>query len=208
MSEDRPLISVITPVHDMENGVFFLERLKRSLEAQTFKDFELVITREGRMAENTNAAIKKARGRVIKILYMDDYLYSPYALQHIAHWYKTKVNDDQNHYTGWMASGCIHDDGETVGNEHMPRWNEGIKSGMNTIGSPSVIAFENDDPLLFDENLSWMLDVELYSRLEKRYGLPHFVNYADVAIGLHKGQMTHKLTDEEKLKEAHYVQNH
>lgn len=206
MSEGSPLISVVTPIHNMENGAFFLERLKRSLEKQTFRDFELVLTKAGKMAENTNAGIKKARGKVIKILYMDDYLYSPYALQHVAHWYSTKTNS-RNGNTGWMASGCIHDNGETVDQEHMPRWNENIRSGVNTIGSPSVVAFENDNPLLFDENLSWMLDVELYARLEKRYGLPYLVNYPDIAIGIGPHQMTHILSDEEKQEEHIYVTN-
>lgn len=201
----NPLISVCVPIHDIPEKDFFVDRLMVSLAKQTFQDFEVIFTKEGKMAENTNAAIKQAKGKVIKILFMDDYLYSPHALQHVAHWYNQQGED---HRTGWMASGCIHDDGETVDNEHLPRWHDGMKKGVNTIGSPSVIAFENDNPLLFDENLSWMLDVELYTRLNKRYGLPHLVNHIDVGIGIGSHQTTHKLSDEEKYKEYNYVQNH
>lgn len=192
----KPRISIAVPIHDMANGDYFLQRLKDSLYKQTFQDFELVITKEGKMAENTNAAIKQCSGDIIKILYMDDFLANPFALQHITHNFKG----------GWMATGCTHtEDGTTFFNDHVPTWNDDMESGNNTIGSPSVIAFENNDPLLFDENLSWMLDVELYGRLYKRYGLPRLINMIDIGIGIGPHQMTNILTDEEKLQEVKYL---
>lgn len=190
-----PKISIALPTHDMKNGEFFLKRLQDSLDKQTFRDFEVVITKDGRMAENTNSAIKKCTGEIIKILYMDDYLINPNALQNLA----------DNFNGGWYASGCIQDDGTQLMNEHMPSWSNDMKQGANTIGSPSVIAFENNDPLLFDENLSWLLDCELYDRLHKRYGEPTYQNTVDVAIGVGDHQMTNILTGEEKRAEHIYV---
>lgn len=67
----------------MKDADFFLRRLMESLEMQTFRDFEIVITKDGRMAENTNSAIKKAKGEIIKILYMDDYLAHSDSLKNI-----------------------------------------------------------------------------------------------------------------------------
>lgn len=188
-------ISIVTPVHNMENRDSFMKRLEDSLAKQTFQDFELVVTEDGLMAENTNSAIKKAKGEIIKILYMDDYLYSPYALEHIVNEFKG----------GWMATGCVHDNGEEIGNPHLAVWNKDVASGANTIGSPSVIAFENNNPLLFDEKLSWLLDCELYGRLFDRYGEPQILNHLDVAIGLHQGQTTHLMSDEDKQKEHEYL---
>lgn len=191
-------ISVCVPVHNMENGDYFFKRLTHSLEEQTFKDFELVVTDKGKMAENTNAAIKQAKGDIIKILYMDDFLFSKDALQHIADAYKT--------HTGWLASACVHtEDGEAFFNPHKSSYYHNIRSGANTIGSPSVVAFENDDPLLFDENMTWLLDCDLYYRLHQRYGPPYIVDTLDVAIGIHEGQMTHKLSNKEKLQEEDYL---
>lgn len=192
MTTSPPRISVAIPTHDMQNGEFFLNRLLDSLEKQTFRDFEIVITKEGKMAENTNAAIKQSRGEIVKILYMDDYL-MPDALKHI----------DEEFKGGWLASGCVHDTGFEVGTPHLPSFTPG--SLVNTIGSPSVVAFENNDPLLFDEKLSWMLDVDLYERLYERYGFPTLIQSMDVAMGLHAGQMTNILTDKEKQKEVEYV---
>jgi hypothetical protein len=192
------LISVCVPTHEIPEREAFMKRLEASLAAQTFQDFELVVTDEGKMAENTNAAIKKAKGDIIKLLYMDDFLYSPDALQHIADEFKG----------GWAASGCVHtEDGKKFSNAHFPSWNDDMAIGKNTVGSPSVVAFENNEPLLFDESLSFMLDCELYVRLYERYGEPQILPYLDVAMGLGDHQMTNIMPLEEKYKEAQYVVN-
>jgi len=195
MTTNRPKISIAIPTHDMKNADFFLGRLMRSLELQTFRDFEIVITKDGKMAENTNAAIKKCKGEIIKILYMDDYLGSPMALEYLV----------RNFKGGWLATGCKHDAGDGVRiNPHFASF-DGILFRENTIGSPSVIAIENNEPLLFDENMSWLLDVEYYQRLYKRYGEPTILNSYDVVIGIGDHQMTHILTAQEKLEEHNYL---
>lgn len=191
-----PKISVCVPAHHgMESYDFFMSRLIASLDKQTFRDFELIVTHDGKMAANSNSAIKKAKGEIIKILYMDDYLYSDAALHDIA----------DNFTGGWMATGCIHDNG-ALSNPHYPTWNDEIRYGKNTIGSPSVIAFENNDPLLFDERLSWLLDCDLYQRLHERYGAPKLLPYMDIGIGVHEGQTTNLMSEEEKLNEFVYLQ--
>jgi hypothetical protein len=78
-----PKISVCIPTHNMANKDFFLERALHSVRMQTFQDFEIVVTEHGKMAENTNFAIKKATGTLVKILYMDDWLAHPNALEEI-----------------------------------------------------------------------------------------------------------------------------
>lgn len=191
------MISIVLPIHDMSNGAFFLKRAIDSIMVQTYKDYEIVITKEGKMARNTNAGIKKAKGEIVKILFMDDYLAHPNALKEIVDSFKG----------GWLVTGCEHDDGVNLGKPHLPTWNDEIKTGKNTIGSPSVLAFENRNPELFDDNLSWMLDVDLYTRLFTRYGKPAILNNINVVIGLHSGQTTHLLSDSDKLLEVNYVIN-
>lgn len=187
------LISICVPVYDgMKNGEFFLNRLLKSLDEQTFRDFEVVITKDGKMAENTNSAIKKSKGQWVKILYQDDYFAHKDALQVIAN----------NLIGNWLVTGCAQDPGT---HSHYPVWNDDMYRGVNTIGSPSVLTMKNDEPLLFDETLTWLLDCELYMRLYEKYGPPTIVNDINVMIGIHEGQTTHTLPDEIKLKEHEYL---
>ena len=190
-------ISVCIPTHDMPNGDFFLKRLTDSLNRQTFRDFEVVITKEGKMASNTNAAIKRAKGELIKILYMDDYLAHENALKTIVDAFKGN----------WLVTGCGHDNGDIWYNPHYPKWNDQIYTGLNTIGSPSVLTMKNDDPLLFDENLSWLLDCDLYQRLYDKYGQPTILNDINVIIGVGEHQTTRTLSDEIKANEHNYLLN-
>lgn len=190
------MISICVPYHDIPETEFFLGRLKDSLHQQTYQDWELVLTKDGLMAENTNSAVKQANGEIIKILYMDDYLFNPNALQNIA----------DNFKGGWMASGCIHENGKEQFNVHLPEWTDDILTGNNRIGSPSVVAFENDNVPLMDENLSWLIDCDWYHRLKLRFGHPMLLPSTDVAIGVGEHQTTAKMTDEEKLQEHHYLQ--
>lgn len=197
-----PKISIIVPIHDMKNGAFFLWRAVNSIMEQTFKDYEIIITKEGKMAENTNAGIKKAKGEYIKILYMDDFLAHPNALQKI--WDEIKKKD---YKVDWLVSSCNND---RDGKVHQPYYDfgvgdflDGLKKGKNTIGSPAVLTMRKESALLFDENLSWMLDCDLYLRLGKLNSV--LLNDVNVTIGVHDGQMTNILTDEEKLAEFKYM---
>lgn len=186
-------ISLVVPIHWMKDWSYFLTRCLASIEGQTFTDYEIIITKAGKMAENTNAGILKATGEIIKILYMDDYLAHPEALQNLA----------DNFKGGWLATGCVHDygDGELI-QPHKASF-DGIPSA-NTIGSPSVIAFENNDPLLFDEQMTWVLDLDYYKRLHERYGEPTILDSYDVVMGCGDHQVTHILPEGDKRKEEKY----
>ncbi len=217
------MISVCIPTYEM-NGVG-RDMLKRNLDilkTQTLKDFEVVISdnseddeikhlcesddyktlhfnyfknqRKG-MAQNTNEAIRNARGEIIKILYMDDYLMDNASLQ--------KIKDGFKGY--WMVTGCEHDDGKQRYNPHYPTYNKKIYLGKNTIGSPSVLSIKNENIIFFDENMTWLLDCDYYKRLYEKYGDPTILNDINVVIGTSKDQMTHILSNKTKRKELFYM---
>lgn len=171
----------------MKNKDFFLNRALDSVRSQTFQDWEIVITQDGKMAENTNSAIKKANGELVKILYMDDWLAHPRALQDIV----------DNFNGEWLITGA-----DT--NPH-PRWTDDILAGNNKLGSPSALTMRKKTALMFDERMSWLLDCDLYARLYKKYGPPKILDSVGVCMGIGDHQMTNILTDEEKLQEHNLI---
>ena len=183
--QNNPKISIVLPIHGMANGAFFLWRAINSIMEQTFKNYEIIITKEGSMPVNTNVGIKRARGQLIKILYLDDMLAHENALQDIV--------DNFEFSDEWMITGC-----DT--NPH-PYWTDDIKTGNNKLGSPSCLILRNKEPLLFDERMSWLLDCDLYHRLHELYGEPKILEGVHILMGVGDHQMTRILTDEEKLAE-------
>lgn len=179
----NPKISIVVPIHEMKNGEFFLWRLVNSLTSQTFKDWELIITRDGLMAENTNSGIKRARGELIKILFLDDYFAHDNALRDIVEHFRFR----------WLITG-------TSTNPH-PLWTDNIEIGNNRLGSPSALTILNDYPMLFDERMSWLLDCDYYRRMHDIWGKPDILEGVNVILGTGDHQMTNILTNEEKLAE-------
>ncbi len=190
-------ISVVVPWHFMENWQFFLTRCLQSIEAQSFKDYEIILTKAGSMPVNSNRAIEAAHGELIKVLYMDDYLAHGNALQEIV--------DNFTKESAWLITGCLHDDGTGPKNYHEPSYNDQIYTGVNTVGSPSVLTLRREGHLLFDTSLSFLLDCDLYKRLHDTYGPPVILNTPNVVIGLHGGQTTNTMSEQAKEAERLYL---
>lgn len=191
------MISIVVPTHDMKNGDFFLNRLRQSLDIQVYRDYEVIEASAGSFAKSTNLAISQANGDIIKVICMDDYFAHPHSLREIA----------DNFKGGWLVTGCDHDDGKKGGYYHQPEYNILIHLGHNSIGAPSVLAFENKSPLYFDETMEWLVDCDYYKRLYDRYGMPTILNDINVTIGIHPGQVTHQISELTKREELEYMIN-
>lgn len=209
----RKLISVCIPTYDMHGrGRDFLQRSLDRLTQQTWKDFDVVISdystssairdlcknyedtldiqyfqntdSTGGMSANTNNAIRHAKGKLIKILFQDDFLRDEKSLGVIANNFDLEKDD-------WLATGCEHSrDGIAFFNPHYPEFNRRIHLGKNTIGSPSVLTIKNDDPLLFDVHLKWLTDCDYYKRCFQAFGKPKIVDTVTVVIGVGDHQIT------------------
>lgn len=213
-------ISVAVPTYAMPNAEFFMRRLLDSLWVQNMQDFEIVVTdnsdddvvesvcrryvtgirylrnpRKG-MAANTNEAIRQSSGRMVKILYMDDYMAHPDALGRMYRDFDGR----------WLVTGCGHAGTDGVPTHvHYPTYSPDIHTGNNTIGSPSVLTILNDDPLMFDENLGFLLDCDYYRRMFDLYGSPTISDDVGVIIGIHDDQVSNSMTGGEKLAEHRYM---
>jgi glycosyltransferase involved in cell wall biosynthesis len=208
-------------------GAEFLEFSFEKLRIQTFQDFEVIVSdhssdtsiknlcndwsklldvkyfanpnKKGNSSANLNNAIRNAKGEYIKILFQDDFLYHRDSLSVI----DANLGDN----TFWLVTACEHThDGIHFIRKHYPRYNHKIHLGINTISSPSVLTVRNQQPLLFDENLIWLMDVDYYKRLYMTYGEPKIVNDINVVNRLHENQVSQTIADKAlQDKEYQYV---
>lgn len=194
----QPRISIAIPFHFFPKWEYFMMRCLMSIEAQTFKDYEIILIKHSTMPVTSNRAIESAKGDLIKVLYVDDYLAHENSLQEIV--------DAWTPETKWLVTGCVHDtgDGKHI-NYHEPKYTKDICTGTNGIGSPSVLTLSREAIALFDTNLSWLLDCELYHRLYTSHGLPTILNTANVVIGIHPQQTSNTMPDDLKQKEQGYL---
>ena len=191
----NPKVSICIPFHfGMKNWQFFMTRCLESIEKQTFKDYEVVLINHSTMPVTSNRVIESATGELIKILYIDDWLESEDYLEKV---YQTFLDKEVE----WIIT--------SANNNPNPYWTDNIHTGNNKLGSPSALAFRNNlneiGNEMFDESLSWLLDADLYERLEKRFGKPTILTDINVGIGIGEHQMTNILTQEEKLSEFNYL---
>jgi len=191
-------VSIVIPFVFMQNWDPNLHRCLASIEAQTFKDYEIILLKSGRAAETQNQLISSAKGELIKILHMDDFFTEKDSLQ--------KIVDNFGQFDYWMATGCLHS--ENFGEPkypHLARYFQDIHTGNNGLGAPSVITFRNELGVYFDEDLDWLYDVSLYKKLYDKYGPPKILDEYSVTIGLHSHQLTHQIPDDQKLSEVNLM---
>ncbi len=212
---NSPKISICIPIYNMDHAQAFLERNLTSIYIQSFDDYEIVISDDSdddqlqtwlhkfdlpikylknltghSMAKNTNNAINHAEGELIKILFQDDYFYDSRSLENIVKAFTPTCQ--------WLATGCTHTiDGVNMFNEHIPYFSD----SANTIGSPSVITFKNEIKERFDPTFHWVLDLDWYKQLYRKYGKPKIYDKVNVVIGLGLHQKTNLLSDERKTLE-------
>ena len=220
-------VSVCIPAYEMGgHGCEFLNHSLKLLSEQSFRDFEVVVADQSEDSEisnlcrkysglnikhiptghlkrqastNTNAAIEKSSGTVIKILFQDDFLNGQDALGEIAGAFEqTDVN--------WCLTGSEHSrDGETLIRPFVPRYHDRIHYGKNTVSSPSVLAFRRELAPRFDENLVWLMDVDYYKQCALRWGLPQILPEPLTVNRLHNEQVSAGVSSDLVRKELRYV---
>ena len=202
-------------------GAEFLDDLIRTVEIQTLTDWEIIVSdqsednevknvvkfyekrglnvkhsrnkdKKGNISFNTNNAIDYCNGEIVKVLFQDDFFYDDEALEKI---YNSLIESDKD----WLVCGCNHtqNDGHDFYWTMMPGWNDDILRGVNSISSPSVLAFKNDKVSeRFDENVRMMMDVEMYYHLNKNHGQPFYLMDDIVTNEVHSEQLSSKINSD------------
>jgi len=226
-----PKISIAIPTWEAnKKGEEFLDDLLRTIEIQTFKDFEVVISdhcsddyllpkikefqnkfeikyfknnkKTGNSPANLNKAIKKCSGDIVKIIFQDDFFYDDEALEKI---YYILMDSDRK----WLLHGTNHtkDGGHSFYWEMYPRFNADLLKGVNSISSPSVVAFKRDCNISFDEKLKYLMDLDYYYGMREKYGEP--IYYDDILVSNrfpHENSISSSINNKEELliKESKY----
>lgn len=153
-----------------------------------------------RMSGNINNAILHADGKIIKILFLDDFLYDADSL-------KNTVEAFDYACDHWLVSASEHSsDGITFNRPYFPKYNDKIYLGKNTISSPSVLTIKNDSPLFFDENLTWLMDCDYYKRCYDQRGAPKILNKITVVNRVGAHQISNNEIDNKLIKsELRYI---
>lgn len=222
---NKPFFSIAIPTYGYDGkGVTFLDHNFKILSEQLFKDFEVVVSDHsiddtiktvcnkwndklniryfrneygrGMISPNINVAMKHSKGKWIKVLFQDDFLYDENSLQ---------IQHDiliENPQIKWLVSTFYHsNDGFNFHTLYNPRFVDNIWNGMNTLGNPSNLTVLNKDLIYFDERLNWLVDCEYYYRLSLKYGKPTIITHTTVVNRTHGTGLTDTTPQSLKDKE-------
>ena len=154
----------------------------------------------GSSSQNLNCAFNHSTGRIIKILFQDDFFVSDLALA-------TVVSSFDDPGVSWAVVGFTHsEDGVSFYGDRVPKYHKKIHHGKNTISSPSVLAVRRYCWIDFDQRLKWLMDVDLYKKLSEKHGPPKVISKTLVANGIGAHQVSRTLiSPARKMGEYVYV---
>lgn len=217
-------VSIAIPTYECHgNGWLFISELLNSIKKQSYENYEIVISDQSRdektkrlvnfysnemeikyidsknierkIGPNLNNALKHCSGDIIKPMMADDFFIDNDSLEKI-------VNNFKNNNSKWLVSGCVHCHSiNFMINRMVPHYHDKIHLGANTISSPSVLSMREIN--LFDENLSLLIDCEMYKRLHTLYGDPQIITDPLICNRIHKNQMQNSDISN-KAKEQEY----
>ncbi len=200
-----PKISICLPFHQTPETAELLSRALDSISKQTYTNYEIILTSEGAFARNHNAAIMKATGDIVQMMGMDDYFADEGALQRIVDGFKPFHYMGRTKNPEWLISASLHNHEDSIGWPHVPEWTDDIYTGNNRLGSVSTLSFRRGNQLLFEEPLTWVVDVDLYYRFYLKYGEPKILMTPNVVIGTRTTRLSSTLSDQVKMDEINYL---
>jgi len=196
-----PLLSICIPAYERPA---LLKRLLDSIAKQVFKDFEVIITDDSSSRDNEELlfntpykfsihyqknprplgtpanwleGIQHASGQWIKIMHDDDWFTNPYALEN----YAAQLDEGADVlFSGYYAhderSGRLKNKTISISRFQSIKKDPFRLFANNLIGPPSVVLFRRSMQELYDPRLKWLVDLEAYTRMLRRYScryIPH-----------------------------------
>ncbi len=210
-----PLISLCIPAY---KNVAYLKVLLASIENQTFKNYEIIITDDSPNNDvekiaiefavrmpitykknipakgspgNWNAGIALAKGEWIKIMHDDDWFASSESLTEYA------LAIDNNPQASFIFTQfCDYENGvlKQINRISKQTLNRIIKNPLylfkkNFIGNPSNVLLKNKLSEYYDEKLKWVVDFEFYIRCLQKLEIAYIPKVL-INIGYNNDQIT------------------
>lgn len=220
-----PKVSICIPAYNNERSI---ERLLKSIYNQTYKDYEIVITddsNDNRVKElvshypdvryyknekrlgstaNWNEAVSKSHGDYIKIMHHDDWFSSKDSLKQFVQMLDEHKETDiafsgtwQYNETDKYARHIVKEDAQLIKDNY-----KNLFLG-NTIGAPSAAIYRKSN-ILFDQNLTWLVDMEFYMGILKKN--PNYIYTEEplISIGMSKDQLTESCISDKEINIREY----
>lgn len=184
-------VSICIPAYNQPE---YLKKAMDSVLAQSFDDYEIIITDDSPndsvrelvtsfdrsdkikyfknanslgSPENWNESLRKASGKYIKILHHDDWLCGNCSLgKYVMLLDKNPASDFA--FSATKATSLHHEDYIHCADKKQLKElsaNPAVLFNNNFVGAPSTTIFRHKKGFLFDKNLKWLVDVEFYIRM-------------------------------------------
>lgn len=225
----NPFISICIPAY---KNVDYLQRLLKSIAIQNYRDYEVIITDDNPTDEikallnkfpeltisyfknqptqgmpgNWNAAIKKAKGKWIKMMHDDDWFASSASLQKFA----DKALKTPKKFI-FSASNNISSISDKEINEFLTTNKRDMLDEdplnlfySNVIGHPSTVMHKKDDTILYDTQFKWVVDIDFYIRYLLKYVGYEYIPEMLINIGVGEHQLSNKYYKNPKVEIPEY----
>ena len=185
-------VSICIPTYEQPKN---LQKCLESIEIQTLKDFEIIITDDSKSneildivdsfkdklsikyyknlpvkgsPENWNECIKHASGKYIKILHHDDFFYKEDSLEKLVN----ILDESPESKVVFCSSRHVDSLYKNVSSHilkkrNMSRINNdpNILFMGNLIGAPSIMMYHRDLNVYFDKRMKWLVDLDFYIQI-------------------------------------------
>ena len=171
-------VEVILTLDESQNNLDkVIAEFEKDVKISSFYDAPLGIS------ANTNFAVSKARGSIIKVLYQDDFLSDKYVITRIVRKFKRSGKS-------WLLSGSndFYENTGKFSKRIIPKFSHELFEGKNTISSPSVASFRAEKFVPLSVELNMMLDIDWYLRMLHNFGPPIVDRRISVTNGVHNYQ--------------------
>ncbi|MBO9565908.1 MAG: glycosyltransferase family 2 protein [Niastella sp.] len=209
------LISICIPAY---KNVDYLTRILDSVKAQTFRDFEVVITDDSPddkvqalcdtyktsfslhysknahalgTPENWNEGLRRATGQWIKIMHDDDWFRETTSLQQFADAIANHTGDliFCAYYNIYLHTG--KEEPIVIADSRVKALMKepAILFARNIIGPPSVILHRNNQQFFYDPKTKWVVDIDFYIRRLSTEKIG-YINQPLINVGMSDQQVT------------------